>query len=288
MPDSRGAGDPKADRPSFTGFWKRSKDKQAAQSLTFVSSKLGQPSAHGGDEGQAEPSAEAKAKERRQQVRKAQRQHRQRKANYTKQLEMDITKLRDDIVKVEREVERLKNQNGAIRSQVASGGDQVDVPPPAVVDTMDAAFSTFLAPSYTVSLDMSEYLGTPAYQVRRASSSLSETASSKTATSPRVTEALSGTTPASTVGTGLEDIAMMEATLSEEQIDRAINFILAYEPYPCNRFSIFPSFTATPPSFIPCGCSHLIASMAMFRNNRTAKTRRGLITQRPVQLRSNE
>lgn len=44
MPDSRGAGEATADRPSFTRFWKRSKDKQAAQSLTFVSSKLGQPS----------------------------------------------------------------------------------------------------------------------------------------------------------------------------------------------------------------------------------------------------
>ncbi|KAI0555410.1 hypothetical protein F4679DRAFT_523626 [Xylaria curta] len=235
MPDSRGAGDSEADRPSFTGFWKRSKDKQAAQSLTFVSSKLGQPSATGGNEGQTEPSAEAKAKERRQQVRKAQRQHRQRKANYTKQLEMDITKLRDDIAKVEKEVENLRNQNVTIRSQLGNGGDQsvptaVDVPPPPpppIVDTMDPAFSTFLAPDYTVSLDISEFLGTPTYQVRRASSSLPDS-SSKT-TSPQATETLSGTTPASTIGTSLEDIVMMEATLSEEQIDRAINFILALE-----------------------------------------------------------
>ncbi|KAI8948889.1 hypothetical protein F4801DRAFT_555033 [Xylaria longipes] len=231
MPDSRGTKDPKADKPSFTNFWKRSKDKQAAQSLTFVSSKLGQPSAHGGNEGESEPSAEAKAKERRQQVRKAQRQHRQRKANYTKQLEMDVTKLRDDIAKVEQEVERLKNQNGAIRSQLGGAGDQVvpmavDVPPlPPAADTVDAAFSTFLAPNYTISLDMSEYLGTPTYQVRRASSSLPDS-SSKT-TSPRAAETLGDTTPASTVGTSLEDIAVLEATLSEEQIDRAINFILA-------------------------------------------------------------
>lgn len=46
MPDSPDAADPKpgSARPSFTGYWKRSKDKQAAQSLTFVSSKLGQTS----------------------------------------------------------------------------------------------------------------------------------------------------------------------------------------------------------------------------------------------------
>jgi hypothetical protein len=44
MPDSPSTGDPKPSsaRPSFTGYWKRSKDQQATQSLTFVSSKLGQ------------------------------------------------------------------------------------------------------------------------------------------------------------------------------------------------------------------------------------------------------
>ncbi|KAI0447730.1 hypothetical protein F4803DRAFT_497278 [Xylaria telfairii] len=236
MPDSQGAGEAKADRPSFTRFWKRSKDKQATQSLTFVSSKLGQPSASGGNEDQTVPSAEAKAKERRQQVRKAQRQHRQRKANYTKQLEMDITKLRDDIANAELEVESLRGQNGAIRSQLAGGGDQVVLPmaidpplPPSAMDNMmDPAFSTLLAPRYTVSIDMSDYLGTPAYQVRRASSSVPDSSSSKTTTSPRTIETLGGTTPASTVGT-TEDVAALEATLSEEQIDRAINFILALE-----------------------------------------------------------
>lgn len=47
MPDPPNAvGDPKpaSTRPSFTGYWKRSKDQQTGQSLTFVSSKLGQTS----------------------------------------------------------------------------------------------------------------------------------------------------------------------------------------------------------------------------------------------------
>ncbi|KAI1425459.1 hypothetical protein F5Y12DRAFT_714309 [Xylaria sp. FL1777] len=232
MPDSLGEGDGKPDpaRPSFTGFWKRSKDEQAAQNLTFVSSKLGQPSAQGEDDAQAEPLAAAKANARRQQVRNAQRQHRQRKANYTKQLELDITKLRDDISKVEQELESLRSQNGDIRSQLARG-DQPAVAEPVEslpVNVADMAFSTSLAPNYIVSLDMFENLGTPAYQISRSSPSLPDTSSVKAA-STHATETLSSATPASTVGTSLEDVALMEMTLSEEQIDQAINFILALE-----------------------------------------------------------
>ncbi|KAI0966369.1 hypothetical protein F4678DRAFT_450068 [Xylaria arbuscula] len=234
MPDSLGTGDAEPDqaRPSFTGFWKSSKDKQAAQNLTFVSSKLGQPSAQGEDDAQAEPFVEAKAKARRQQVRNAQRQHRQRKANYTKQLELDITKLRDDIAKVEQELESLRGQNGAIKAQLAQ--------PAAVADPLPAhmAFSTSLAPQYTVSLDMSETLGTPAYRVSRASPGVSSSGDSSSGgggdagagKATTATETISSTTtPASTVGTSLEDVAVMETALSEEQIDRVINFILALE-----------------------------------------------------------
>ncbi len=175
---------------------------------------------------------EAKSKARRQQVRNAQRQHRQRKANYTKQLEMDVTKLRDDIAKVEQEIESLRNQNGAIRTQLPRGDHEpvvagaVGVSP---VNVTDMAFSTSLAPNYTVSLDIIEHLGTPAFHVSRPSPSLPDMSGSSRATSSYVTEGPSGTTPASTVGTSLEDVAMMEISLSEEQTDLVINFILAYE-----------------------------------------------------------
>ncbi|KAI1120918.1 hypothetical protein F5Y10DRAFT_257420 [Nemania abortiva] len=241
MPDSLGAGDPKlgAARPSFTGYWKRSKDQQASQSLTFVTSKLGQPSAPNGNEGQTEPSAEAKAKERRQQVRKAQRQHRQRKANYTKQLEMDITKLRDDIARVEKEVASLKNKNGAMRDQLA-GPVAATVPQPAVDFSAGMAFSTALAPDYTVFLDLPDYSGTPTYQVRRNSPpsalelelSLPDwSASDKAGGSSYAGDTLSsGVTPTSTLGgNGFEDLAALETLLSEEQTDQAVNFILALE-----------------------------------------------------------
>ncbi|KAI1118854.1 hypothetical protein F5Y14DRAFT_182648 [Nemania sp. NC0429] len=244
MPDPPSAGEPKSGsaRPSFTGYWKRSKDQQAAQSLTFVSSKLGQSSAQGGGGGDGslkEPSAEVKAKERRQQVRRAQRQHRQRKANYTKQLEMDVTKLRDDIARVEMEMESLKSQNDAIRSRLAAPTAVTAVPPPVVDDDVtgtdtDMAFSTLLAPNYTVSLDMSELLGAPVYQVRRASPPPppphpGPDRSSEASGSPCAAETLSSTTPASTAGTSVIDVMAMEMELSQEQTDRVINFILALE-----------------------------------------------------------
>ncbi|KAI0200152.1 hypothetical protein F4808DRAFT_170624 [Astrocystis sublimbata] len=272
MPDSEGtgagagAGDQNPDRPSFTDYWKQSKDKQAAQNLTIVSSKLGQPAADGKDEAQEEPTAESKALERRQQVRKAQRQHRQRKANYTKQLEKDITKLRDDIAKVEEEAQRLRDLNDAIQAQLNSsggggngggGGQQGGhmMPPSGQMlpqqlpefNATDMGFSTFFAPNYTVSLDMSANLGAPAYQVRRASppmagmgmgtpagsgmdtSSTGDTAANTFSSAPSVAGSWSMTAASSTPCSTLEEVAIMEANLSEQQIDLAINFILALE-----------------------------------------------------------
>lgn len=190
--------------------------------------------ADGGDGGQTEISAEAKAKERRQQVRRAQRQHRQRKANYTKQLEMDVTKLRDDIARVEQEIESLKGQNDAMRCQLTAP-TSVTVPP---VDATDTAFSTLLAPNYTVSLDVSERLGAPVYQVRRVSPSAPDRSSE--ATSSDVAETLSSTTPTSTAGTTYHDTMAMEMVLSQEQTDLVINFILAYDPHSNSLSRFFP------------------------------------------------
>ncbi|KAJ3561140.1 hypothetical protein NPX13_g9059 [Xylaria arbuscula] len=268
MPDSQ----PDSERPSFAGYWKRSKDEQAAQNLTFVSSKLGQAQ----DENTAptELQGDAKAKARRQQVRNAQRQHRQRKANYTKQLEMDVTKLRDDTVavaRVEKELEDLRSQNGLVRSQLAAGdgtrtaaGAAAGAPEasPSVDLMANMLFSTTFAPNYTVSLDMMEDLGTPAYQISRPSPSVPETSAGSIATYSNATETFSGsgTTPASTVGTSVEDVAAMEMTLSEEQIDRVINFILAAAKRALLRlhehqrhFFIFPIYGSTQgnPSRIP-------------------------------------
>ncbi|KAI1820781.1 hypothetical protein F4861DRAFT_37921 [Xylaria intraflava] len=215
-------------RPSFRGFWQKSKDQQAGKNLTFISSNLGQSTeAEGSGRRAPGPSAEDKAKARRQQVRRAQLQHRQRKANYTQQLELDITKLRDDIAAVEREVEGLRIERGALRSQLTGVVPHAvsvpgDIAPSGGLGAApDMAFSTSLAPEYTVSLDTSHSvdLGYPAFQVRRTSLASSPYAGgSKTAVS---IDTLNAADPPS--------IATVEMALTEEQTDQAINFILSLE-----------------------------------------------------------
>ena len=59
-----------------------------------------------------------KAQLRRTQVRKAQIQHRQRKANYVKQLEQDVAGLRDAITTEQHEVDTLRGENDVMRSHV--------------------------------------------------------------------------------------------------------------------------------------------------------------------------
>ncbi|KAK2022389.1 hypothetical protein LX32DRAFT_602900, partial [Colletotrichum zoysiae] len=66
--------------------------------------------------------AAEKAKLRRQQVRKAQKQHRTRKANYIKQLELDVCQLRDMIAAAEKEVIAFRRQNEGMRGALAARG----------------------------------------------------------------------------------------------------------------------------------------------------------------------
>ncbi|OLN88576.1 hypothetical protein CCHL11_01678 [Colletotrichum chlorophyti] len=63
-----------------------------------------------------------KAKLRRQQVRKAQIQHRTRKTNYTKQLELDISRLRDMIAAAEKEVQVFRHQNEGMKGALRARG----------------------------------------------------------------------------------------------------------------------------------------------------------------------
>lgn len=62
--------------------------------------------------------AKDKAQARRAQVRKAQIQHRQRKANYVKQLEMDVARIRETIEAAERDTRALLDENKAMRAQI--------------------------------------------------------------------------------------------------------------------------------------------------------------------------
>lgn len=59
-----------------------------------------------------------KAQIRRAQVRKAQTEHRQRKANYVKKLEMDVARIREMIEDAERDTQALLDENKAMLAQI--------------------------------------------------------------------------------------------------------------------------------------------------------------------------
>ncbi|KAI1408840.1 hypothetical protein F5Y13DRAFT_171402 [Hypoxylon sp. FL1857] len=225
-------------RPSFADYWKRT--KQAARHITFVSSSLEQPTGpnkdsrnKNNDDGQQPDlgsQAKTKAQARRAQVRKAQIQHRERKANYTKQLEMDVAKLRDLIEQTERESLALRTENEGIKQLLLA-----NVPPPSTADlnfgfsqpeigTTTATYSSQpLAPEYTVSLLSScDATNSPVYQVQRTSTPSS--ASARSAFLSSQGSPSTGTFPGA-------------PPLSDAQTDHAINFILALEHICWNHFN---------------------------------------------------
>ncbi|KUI66467.1 hypothetical protein VM1G_01748 [Cytospora mali] len=105
------------DRPSFATFWRNSQNEDStAKELTFVQSVPGQPSNKVERNQESEQTAKNK---RRAQVRKAQVQHRQRKADYVKQLEADIAGIRDKITDAEGQSRVLRRENEAIRAQLS-------------------------------------------------------------------------------------------------------------------------------------------------------------------------
>ncbi|UKZ77466.1 hypothetical protein TrVFT333_005187 [Trichoderma virens FT-333] len=123
------------DRPSFTSFWKRVKQKEkgdGGDQQKKKGKKSASPSStaelqldEGGEQDQdpdentgeagEEAGAKDKAQLRRAQVRKAQIQHRQRKANYVKQLELDVSQLRDLITQAQQETSQIRKENDSIR-----------------------------------------------------------------------------------------------------------------------------------------------------------------------------
>jgi hypothetical protein len=189
-------------------------------------------------------SAKDKAQARRAQVRKAQIQHRERKANYTKQLELDVVRYRDMISQTERETGALRRDNAAMRvklqshlakqsmstslqqptqqlplPQVPVHLPQVPVPEPIVSLDLVGFASSALPPAttelfgdldvaqMTVTLAMDEMLGTPCYHI-------SSSTSGSSVHSP--------VSPDHAMG---EDFPL---PLSPEQEELAINFVLSY------------------------------------------------------------
>ncbi|KAI0852669.1 hypothetical protein F5Y00DRAFT_227278 [Daldinia vernicosa] len=230
-------------RPSFTDYWKRT--KQAARRITFVSSNPEQSTGptrktdsnqeednDDGQEGHQSQSAQAKALARRQQVRKAQKQHRQRKVNYTNQLEMDVAKLRDLIEHTERESLAIRNENETIRRRLLRNtapapAAQVGLMPLAL--TYGSSISSL--PEYTVSLiNSSEALDKPMFQVQRVSAQSSSWSSLGGFANEQTASGAAG---------GFEDAAGIRGRrllITQTETDQAINFILELERICWNHF----------------------------------------------------
>ncbi|KAI1209980.1 uncharacterized protein F4807DRAFT_80498 [Annulohypoxylon truncatum] len=214
-------------RPSFTDYWKRT--KEAARSITFVPSgpeaqagpsKGDSINNNDGNNHDGQESDLSKAKARRAQVRKAQIQHRERKANYTKQLEMDVARLRDLIEQTERESTALRTENDAIRHRLSFSSASVSASAPGLSPTLGFPLSQ---PEYTASLlSSSGSLSTPLYQVHRIPTPSSTSSRS-----------VGGGEFTNTSGNPELILGM---TMTQEQVDHAINFILGLEHICWNHF----------------------------------------------------
>ncbi|KAF4491912.1 hypothetical protein CGCF415_v005536 [Colletotrichum fructicola] len=138
-------------RPSFSDYWQGEKESERAGRVQFVtegpppgtsgpsssaaavtatstSSASPQPleqRRQGSSESATADHAKEKAKLRRQQVRKAQIQHRTRKANYIKQLELDVCKFRDMIAAAEKEVLAYRRDNEGMKGALRARGLRV-------------------------------------------------------------------------------------------------------------------------------------------------------------------
>ncbi|KAI1083023.1 hypothetical protein F5B20DRAFT_528273 [Whalleya microplaca] len=281
-------------RPSFIDYWQRSKQEEAARNITFVPSNPQHQQAPADDNnGQQAPSGSSgsggggsggpgpgpgggggRDLARRSQVRKAQVRHRQRKANYTKQLEMDIAKLRELIEDAERAGAALRGENEVFRLRLARAPRPPPPLPPTVQATTssgggagvgvgagadvnmtsfamapsavaDFVYSAPPPPEYTVHFDISDVMNTPVFQVERCARPVS----SGGAAGPEPGFGTETFQSADTGGTGL----------TEAQTDQAINFILALEHICWDHFD--PSYF-THASYDPTANEHGHALMA--------------------------
>ncbi|KPM41771.1 hypothetical protein AK830_g4801 [Neonectria ditissima] len=123
-------------RPSFSTFWKKTKEVLHGNRVEFVQHGKQNRDAHssespeaGSESSPAKPlTASEKAKLRRAQVRRAQVQHRQRKAEYVKQLELDVSHFRELIALTESEAAELSKDNEAMKAQLHLLGITISAP----------------------------------------------------------------------------------------------------------------------------------------------------------------
>ena len=161
-----------------------------------------------GNDEESPVSEQEKAKIRRAQVRKAQTEHRKRKANYVKQLELDVSRLREQIAVTDKERKAIRFENETIRLQLNASLLPVGLPP-LPLPAAESQFADISLDDVTMTFVMDEAMGTPAFQV---SSSSSSSSSPGYKASPR----------SQAVATGA---ALPEMT--PEQTQQAVNFVLA-------------------------------------------------------------
>jgi len=214
---------------------------------------------------QASPS---KAEQRRAQVRKAQIQHRQRKANYVKTLETDAERYREMIATTRREALAIHAENEAIKAQLLQHSlklslDQnlflteqmASTPSPRNDD--HEAYNMLPLEDITMTLGYDDIMNAPCYYIS-SSPSPSQFGSS--------VNSLEGSAAPETCSAA-PNPHLPEMT--PQQIQQAINFILAYVPYfllfslllliifltpltcPKIVWSTFAATILTPPSFLP-------------------------------------
>lgn len=236
-------------RPSFTSFWKRTKQKLYGNRVEFVQSEkkgrsISNKSSSESPKGSSNsPSssknltATEKAKIRRAQVRRAQIQHRQRKVEYVKKLELDVTHFRELIALTEDEAAELSKENSAMRAQLQLVGITISVktpgPTPALPAPMDGVeeqidliqspeesraleqvpdmFGDINIDDMIVTLKKDDELSTPVFSVRSSSSE-----------SNKVPD------PQSALTTSRRR-SVFTSNLSKDEEQVAINFILSME-----------------------------------------------------------
>ncbi|KAL2180371.1 uncharacterized protein P884DRAFT_78308 [Thermothelomyces heterothallicus CBS 202.75] len=160
-----------------------------------------------------------KAQRRRAQVRRAQTQHRQRKADYVRHLEKDIARIRDMIEAAEQDTRALLNENKTLREQLLQTVGKG--PSPVSLDQGVALWNEMPQPSQlssgllqepgtvTIALGFDEVLNVPAFYV----SSPSPSCNPHQPASQRISQPDADDFP----------------DLTPAQTQAAINFILALE-----------------------------------------------------------
>ncbi|RAL60908.1 hypothetical protein DID88_010233 [Monilinia fructigena] len=104
---------------AFTSFWHRSVDKISSGKVKFMPNVTKPKNSKDEDE---TTTATAQKQHRRNQVRRAQIEHRKRKQNYVKHLEEDAIRLREMISETEIESSALMKENMAIESTLSASG----------------------------------------------------------------------------------------------------------------------------------------------------------------------